>query len=185
MTRIYIITIAALALAASQFANAQDDIGQTEIAVGGLYKSETTLSDNGSTVIAEDIVTLSTTLSKEKEIASQGNLSIYLEGEASALYGQARNVIVDGVDINQSATYRAAEAFGNVKIEQDLGDDWMAFSKAGVGVLYEELSTDGFLGEQQKFRDLSPAGQFQAGVEKKVNDKLSIGVAAGTTEKFD
>ena len=166
-------------------AQAQDDSDKTQVEIGAHYKSSTVLSDQGSTIIAEDIVALSTGVSKEKELAGDEGLSLSVQGEATALYGQANNVIVDGIDINQSATYRAAEAFGNLKVEQELGDDWTAFGKAGVGIIYEDLETNGAFQEQQKFQDLSPAGRFQAGVEKKVNDRLSIGIAAGTTEKLD
>ncbi len=166
----------------------QDDkeSDKTQIEIGAHYKSATTLQDSGSTILAKDIVAFSAGLSKEKELTRNDNgLSLSIEGEAAALYGRAGDVVVNGVDINQSATYRAGEAFGNMKLQQDLGDGWSAFSKAGVGVLYEDLETSGVLGQQQKFQDLSPAARFQAGVEKKVNDRLSIGVSAGTTEKLD
>ena len=166
-------------------AQAQDDVEKTQMEIGAHYKSSTRLSNQGSTIIAEDVVALSTGISKDKELARDGGLSLSVQGEASALYGQANNVVIDGIDINQSANYRAAEVFGNLKVEQELGDDWTAFGKAGIGVIYEDLETKGAFREQQKFQDLSPAGKFKAGVEKKVNDRLSIGVAAGKTEKLD
>ncbi len=188
MKFIHFISASFILWAVSTPAFGQDDkeAEPTEIEIGVQYKSATTLQDKGSTILAEDIVAFSMGLSKEKELArNDTGLSLSAEGEASALYGRANNVVVDGIDINQSATYRAGEAFGNLKVKQDLGDDWSAYSKAGLGVLYEDLETSGVLGEQQKFQDLSPAARFQAGVEKKVNDRLSIGMAVGTTEKLD
>lgn len=169
---------------APSYAFGQDDDG-TGIEIAGHYKSSTTLSDGQSKIIAKDILALSSTISKEKELARDNNLSLSLQGEASALYGQASQIVVDGVDINQSATYRSLEGFGNLKLAQELPDDWEAFAKAGVGVLYEDLKTNGGFEAQNKFQDLSPAARFQVGAKKKISEGLSLGVAVGTTEKLD
>lgn len=173
---------AILSIAVTVEATAQESAA--EIAIGGQYKSETQLSDNGQTIIAENITALSLSVSDEKELLRRNDMSLVLEGEASMLYGRANNVVIDNTNLSGSATYRALKGFSYLSVNQDAGDIQL-FAKTGIGLIYEDLETKSYLEDTQKFHDLSPAARFRIGARKNVSENASFGISVGKTTKLD
>jgi len=183
-----ILVALAVTISFSASAAAQDERLETasdiEVSTqyGLSYLDSVTLNDNGSTLILDDVTTLDFGYIAERELARDDTFSLSGALSAQASFGEANDLKFNGLPTANEAEFRRLGGYADViaRLEGETEYDLTPYVSVGAGVVQDRVSLD-----NQVYKDLSPVGRYRAGVEKKFNDKVTLGIGAGQSFKLD
>ena len=173
----------------SQIETPKFETGQVEtsLELGGSFIDSVTVTDNGSTLVLDNVKTLDWGIRAERELARRENISLSGALSAQASFGDGElspDLAPDltGLTQTEDAEFRRLGAYADViaRLEGDKDTDWTPFVSAGLGVAQDRVTLD-----TQVFEDLSPVGRYRAGLEKKISDRVTFGASVGQTFKLD
>ena len=160
---------------------------ETSLELGSSFIDSVKVTDNGSTLVLDNVKTLDLGLRAERELARRENISLSGALSAQASFGEGElspDLAPDltGLTQTEDAEFRRLGAYADViaRLEGDKDTDWTPFVSAGLGVAQDRVTRD-----TQVFEDLSPVGRYRAGLEKKVSDRVTFGASVGQTFKLD
>lgn len=155
---------------------------KTSWEIGGSYTDSISLTDKGSVLTLGDVTTLDLGLRNEREIARHNNISLSGALSAQARFGTGNSSELNGIAQTGDTNFRQLGAYADViaRLEGNTETAWTPFVSAGIGIAEDRAVID-----NQTFKDLSPVGRYRAGLEKKVSDRVTLGVSAGQSFKLD
>jgi len=160
---------------------------ETSLNLGIRLISDVNLNDADTSLELDNVKLTTFGISAEKDLYREQNLSVSAALSGEAGFGEGKNFEINGTEALGDTDYRRLQVYGDVIARYDGGDEtnWTPFAAVGVGLVEEKIKSDSFGDDQQNFKALTPKTHFRAGVEKKLSDRVTLGISAGKTVDLD